>query len=260
MSGRSSFVAVLLALGVVLGQPAPAAAQSSQPLTLRGHQQWLRVYGTRGRPPLVVASGDGGWMHLAPQVAEFLAAQGFLVIGFDARAYLASFTSGTRTLDAGDEPADFAALAAVAAAMGDGHRPLLIGISEGAGLSLLAATSPVTRQAIAGVVALGLPRFSELGWRWRDSLIYVTHGVPNEPTFDALEIIGKAAPSPVAAIHSTHDEFVALAEVRRVMAAAGEPHRLWVVESGDHRFSDSQPEFHRRLLEAIAWVQANGVR
>jgi type IV secretory pathway VirJ component len=28
-----------------------------------------------------VSSGDGGWIHLAPHVAEVLAAKGFFVVG-----------------------------------------------------------------------------------------------------------------------------------------------------------------------------------
>lgn len=59
---------------------------------------------------------------------------------------------------------------------------------------------------------------------------------------------------PLGAIHSTRDEFVALPEVQRVLDAANEPKRLWVVKAADHRFSDNLPEFNQRLLEAIDWV------
>jgi len=62
------------------------------------------------------------------------------------------------------------------------------------------------------------------------------------------------APLPLAAIHSTHDEFVPLADVQRVVSAAHEPKRLWIVEAADHRFSDALPELDRRLVEALAWI------
>ena len=62
------------------------------------------------------------------------------------------------------------------------------------------------------------------------------------------------APLPLAAIHSTHDEFVPLADVQRIVSAAHEPKRLWIVEAADHRFSDALPELDRRLAEAIAWI------
>jgi fermentation-respiration switch protein FrsA (DUF1100 family) len=143
------------------------------------------------------------------------------------------------------------------ATRGSAVRPILIGVSEGAGLSVLAAVDPDMQRRIAGVVALGLPDRNELGWRWKDSLIYVTHGVPNEPTFSVSDLVGKLTPVPLAAIHSTSDEFVPESDVRKLMARANEPKRLWMVTASDHRFSGNVPEFDRRLLESIEWVTQN---
>jgi len=131
-------------------------------------------------------------------------------------------------------------------------------VSEGAGLSALAATAPELQSRVAGVVALGLPDQNELGWRWRDSIIYLTKKTPNEPTFSAREVVGRVSPVPLAAIHSTHDEFVPLPEIRDILAQAREPKQLWVVEAADHRFSGNQPELQRRLKEAIAWIESRG--
>ena len=69
------------------------AAQSTDTLSLRGRAQVLRIYGPSGGQPIIVSSGDGGWIHLGPLVAEVLAARGYFVVGFDVKAYLASFTS-----------------------------------------------------------------------------------------------------------------------------------------------------------------------
>jgi pimeloyl-ACP methyl ester carboxylesterase len=239
--------------------PGDAAPRDTDTVDIRGHAQFLHLYGTRGAPPVVVSSGDGGWIHLAPQVAEVLAAKGFFVVGFDAKAYLESFTSGTATVRPEDEPGDYKVLADYAA-RGATQRPILIGVSEGAGLSVLAATDPRTKHAIAGVICLGLPNLNELGWRWRDSLIYLTHGVPNEPTFKSEAIVGRVSPTPIAAIHSTHDEFVPLTEVQRVLEAAHEPKRLWVVPASNHRFSDNPAEFDQRLIDAIAWIRGHAVQ
>jgi len=123
----------------------------------------------------------------------------------------------------------------------------------------MAATDPATRAAISGVVGLGLPDINELGWRWNDALIYLTHGVPHEPTFSAASLATRVAPAPLAAIHSTQDEFVPLTEVRRIMAAAQEPKRLWVVNASDHRFSDNLRELDERLFEALDWVRLHAM-
>ena len=231
-----------------------ASAQATDTVTIRGHAQSLRIYGTRGNSPVVVSSGDGGWMHLGPHVAELLAAKGFFVVGFDVKAYLSSFTSGKSALRAEDEPGDYRILAEFAA-RGSAQKPILVGVSEGAGLSVLAATDPRTKEMVDGVVGLGLPDINELGWRWKDALIYVTHGVPKEPTFSTAGIVDRVSTTPLAVIHSTRDEFVPLAEVQKVVDAAKEPKKLWVVKASNHRFSDNLPEFDRRLLEALAWVR-----
>ena len=135
------------------------------------------------------------------------------------KSYLSSFTSQRSTLRPEEEPADYRALTDVANKR-TGRKPILIGVSEGAGLSVLAATDAATKAEIIGVIGLGLPDINELAWRWKDSLIYLTHQAPNEPSFSAAAIVDRVAPLPLGAIHSTHDEFVPVADVERVLKAA----------------------------------------
>jgi dienelactone hydrolase len=244
-----------LALLAMLGA-APrlaSAAAATDTLLLRGCPQVLHLYGTRGGPAVVVSSGDGGWVHLGPDVAAFLAAEGYFVVGFDAKAYLSGFTSRSGPLHPEDVPGDYQALVDYAA-RGSSARPLLVGVSEGAGLSVLAAAGPALKERVAGVVALGLPDKNELAWRFRDSIIYVTKKTPNEPTFSAREHASDVAPLPFAAIHATHDEFVPVPEIEAIVGEAREPKRLWLVEAADHKFSGSREELWRRLSEAIAWI------
>ncbi len=252
--GSSGRVALVLAsLFGILGT-ASAESPRTETLKIRGRDQTLRLYGSRSAPTAVVASGDGGWVHLGPYVAEYLAGQGYFVVGFDSKAYLTAFTKDGRTLTTRDVPGDFRLL--VEAAVNDAaERPVLIGVSEGAALAVLAATDEPVKSRVAGVLALGLPEKAELGWRFRDSVIYVTKGVPKEPLFDTTEVVGKLAPLPLVAIHSSQDEFVPLDEVRRVMERALEPKQLWVIEARNHRFTGNEPELKRKLLEAIAWIK-----
>ena len=254
--------AVLFGVFLLLATFTPggdAVLQSRETITIRGHDQSLHLYGNRQGNPVIVSSGDGGWIHLGPHVADVLGAHGFFVVGFDVKAYLSTFTSGRTTLRSEEEPGDYRVLAEFTQ-RATGRRPILIGVSEGAGHSVLAATDPATKAAIAGVIGLGLPDVNELGWRWKDMLIYITHRPPNEPSFSAAAVVNRVAPLPLAIIHSSHDEFVPVAEVERVFAKANEPKRLWVIDAGNHRFSGAVDEFDRRLLEAVAWVQARSPR
>ncbi len=245
----------IVLMSVLLPLAAGAASPARETLTIRGQEQSLLVYGTRGGRVAVVASGDGGWIHLGPSVAEFLSSKGYFVVGLDSKAYLSSFTKGDKTLSTTDVPGDFAALVDYAS-KGASAPPVLFGVSEGAALAVLAATGDATKSKVAGVVGLGLPDQAELGWRFRDSIIYVTKGVPKEPLFSTAEVVGKVAPLPVVAIHSTKDEFVSVDEVKRVMSRALEPKQLWLIEAENHRFGGKEQDLNQKLLEAIAWIEA----
>lgn len=245
--------------GLLIGLASPALAQSTAGFTLRGKTLTLHLYGPMNGAPVIVASGDGGWVHLGPHVADILARAGHFVVGVDSKQYLSAFTAGTTTLRPEDVPRDFQALINYAAR--SAHvKPVLVGVSEGAGLSVLAATAPSVRAMVGGIIALGLPDRNELGWRWKDAVIYITKGVPDEPTFSVASLIERVAPLPLAAIHATGDEFVPVADIQRMMARAAEPKRLWIIKASNHRFSDNEREFDRRLAEALEWVRANPPR
>lgn len=242
-------LAALLIAGVC-----PSYAETRDMVTIRGQQQRVYLYGSRGGDPVVVSSGDGGWIHLGVHVAEVLAAHGYFVVGFDARAYLSGFTGGGSRLQPSDVPGDYQVLTDYAA-RGSTKKPILIGVSEGAGLSVLAASDAAAKRAIAGVIGLGLPDVNELGWRWRDSVIYLTHGTPNEPSFHVTTLVDHLAPTPLVDIQSTRDEFVPLTEAQHIFERASQPKQLWVVPAEDHRFSGNLGGFDQRLLEAVSWVR-----
>ena len=130
---RRTWTALLVTASCGVTMTSAAWAQARESVTIRGQDQSLHVYGTRGGMPVIVSSGDGGWMHLAPHVAEVLAAKGFFVVGFDVKAYLERFTAGRTTLRPEDEPGDYKVLADFAA-RGASQKPILIGVSEGRGV------------------------------------------------------------------------------------------------------------------------------
>ena len=93
----AALASAVTASAVLSAGPAqPIQPPQTQTVSIRGRDQALHLYGTRGGRPVIVSSGDGGWIHLAPHVAHVLSENGFFVVGFDAKAYLESFTSGTR--------------------------------------------------------------------------------------------------------------------------------------------------------------------
>jgi alpha-beta hydrolase superfamily lysophospholipase len=254
---KSAALAAFLAVTATCLEPSAlqsAFGETAAPLAVRGHVQPLHVYGQRGGVPVVLMSGDGGWIHLAPHVATLLASRGYFVVGLDARHYLESFTTTGTTLSKADIPLDVAAVVHWAAE-GGSARPVLAGVSEGAALAVLAATDPSVQHATSGVMSMGLPTVAELAWRWTDSWIYLSHGVPNEPLFGVTDVIDRVAPLPLVAIYATHDEYVSTDDARRLVAKAGEPKQLWIVPASNHRFSDNEPELDRHVLDAMVWIR-----
>ncbi len=237
-------------MGLVLA----VSVQAQEALSLRGKQQQLHLYGEKGAAPIILSSGDLGWAGLVVYVAEFLATRGYYVIGFNSKAYLVSFTSGSQTLAPEDVPEDYRTLIEYAA-KGAPAKPVLAGISEGAGLSVLASTRREVKESVQGILGLGLPDQNELGWKWQDFTIWITKKVPNEPSFMIEDIIARVSPCPLAEIHSTHDEFLPLDKAKAMFARAGDPKKMWVIEASNHRFSDNRNELNRCILEALDWIK-----
>jgi len=127
-------------------------------------------------------------------------------------------------------------------------------VSEGAGLSVIAAADPSVKPHVDGVVAIGLGDRNELAWHWADSVIYITKGVPNEPLFHASGYVPRVAPVPLAFVQSTRDEFVPPAEADWLQRLAGPTAHTWKVNAADHRFSDNLPGFDAQLARALAWL------
>ncbi|HTM02362.1 MAG TPA: AcvB/VirJ family lysyl-phosphatidylglycerol hydrolase [Vicinamibacterales bacterium] len=244
-------LAMLLPLAPSSGTRAPAATAGQTAIVLAGHAQKLHLYGPPDGTPVIVSSGDGGWMHLAPHMAEALAVHGYFVIGFDAKAYLAAGTTASTTLTPADIERDYGTLLGTFASA---RRAVLAGVSEGAGLSVMAAAAAANKPHVAGVVAVSLGDRNELGWRWKDSIIYVTKGVPNEPLFSATALMPLVTPIPLAIIRATHDEFVPRLESDRLIAAAASPSHAWTVTASDHRFSDNEAGFDATMAAAFAWI------
>ena len=240
---------------VLLALPPSCSSQSQTGISIRGKLQELVLYGTRGNPPILLSSGDLGWAGLVTHVAEFLSGRGYFIVGVNSKAYLSSFTTKTSALNPQDVPRDYQALIDFAR-QGSVGKPVLVGISEGAGLSVLAATEASVKTGISGILALGLPDQNELGWKWQDFTIWVTKRVPNEPSFMVEDIIQRVSPIPLAEIHSSHDEFLPLEQAKSMFSRAGEPKRMWVIEAANHRFSNNRDELDLRMTEALRWIKA----
>ena len=123
------------------------------------------------------------------------------------REYLSVFTTKAGYLTPADIQADFAELSRFLRARGLLVPPtVLSGVSEGAGIAVVAAAGTANHEWVSGVITLGLPEISEIAWRWSDFTSWITKKDADEPSVKATEFLASVSPIPLVMIQSTHDE------------------------------------------------------
>ena len=252
-------VRTLLALALALATAVAADASSSEKLdaSVRGQKLTLALYRPSGRPQgtIVIGSGDVGWVGLAVTVAEEFSAAGYAVVGINVRQYLAAFTTASSHLQPGDVPGDYRLLVDAARSRLELPRPLVLaGVSEGAGLAVLAAADARTHEWADGVVTMGLPATAELAWRWSDIASWITKRDMDEPSFSAFDYVPRVAPLPLYMIQSRKDEYVPASDYERFAAIAREPKKQVLIDASNHRFTDRRADLHRAIADGLAWI------
>ena len=252
---------VLLTMLALVAAAVPAAAAEGIPVQIRGKTVTLEWYppapGTPSKGTVLIGSGDVGWVGLAVEVAEWLSREGYGVAGINVREYLSSFTSHGEHVTTAQVPADYALMAKALRDRGVFVQPVVLsGVSEGAALAVLAASSAENHAWINGVITMGLPVTAELAWRWTDFTAWITKKDAAEPSFDARQFVPGVAPVPLWMIQSTKDEYVAEADYRTFERLAKEPKRLVLIPAGNHRFTDKKPELKSQILAGLAWMRS----
>ena len=149
--------------------PIPNDIQTRFDKTVQIDSRPLKVHLVRPRVAvskvlILYATGDGGWLGMDKQLAEWMGSWGYTVAGFSSRSYLKNlgYLPGTATprrlqLDferiiqtaenALDLPAD--------------SRVILVGLSRGASFSVIAAGEPELQSRLNGVLAIALTEKEE---------------------------------------------------------------------------------------------------
>jgi alpha-beta hydrolase superfamily lysophospholipase len=204
-----------------------------------------------------MASGDVGWVGLSVTMSNVLVAKGYVVAGLSSREYIGGFTDGPRHLSVDNVPPDFRAIRDCLRRERLLTAPVVLsGVSEGAALSLLAASNGENHTWVDGLLTMGIPETAELAWRWKDIASWIRKTDPNEPSFPPYNYVAGVSPVPFAMIQSTRDEYVSKSTYERGYASAGEPKKLILIDAANHRFTDRQPALQARYLEALDWIRS----
>lgn len=199
--------------------------------------------------------GDGGWRGTAIAIARTISGWGYEVYGFDTRRYLESFSEGGAALSTPELAADIRDLAARIA--GDSRRKvILVGWSQGAGMAIAAASGTHSKEAIQGIVTLGLPESAVLGWDWKATVAVLARREPDQPAFRLKPLLAGVAPVPVWMIHGSADEYTAAETARGLFASASEPKRMTEIPGANHRFDGRRDELFRSLKGGLEWISS----
>jgi pimeloyl-ACP methyl ester carboxylesterase len=208
---------------------------------------------TATRPLLVFATGDGGMHRKDLDTYRHLAALGDPIVGFDARDYVKHLGHSTPTTTPERLAQDYSEIIGRArTVLGlDAHCPVvLVGVSRGAGLSVVAAGQ--LRDSISGVIAVALTQEEEyVRWYRHLPLPHETHAAVMVNVYEYLEELGNL---PVAVIQSTHDHYLPAAKAREQFGP-DTPHRwLQAIDASNHNFSDARTEMYEAIRSALQWV------
>lgn len=209
-------------------------------ILLHGHALRLHMVNADDPRPLVVyATGDGGWHRKDADLFKHIAALGLPAVGFDARDYVTHL--GAPTVSEADLAADYARMIARAK---DGmripaERPVvLLGVSRGAGLAVIAADEGGLGAPVAGVLAVALTAEEE----------FVT-GQP-EP-YEDLPRLGDI---PVAVVQSTRDGYLP-SDAARGLFGPDTPYRWFqAVQARNHSFGGARPQLYLAVRRALTWL------
>ena len=265
MASRRACVAAITLIGLTCGSGCgalgtrPATSPADPPIpdrfvTLNGHD--LRLHFSRGtpspeRPLLVYATGDGGWHRKDLAAYRRLVSFGYPTVGFDARDYVTHLGEGETTTPA-RLAADYERIietARSALQLPARRAVVLVGISRGAGLSVVAAGQRALLPSISGVLAVALTKEEEYVMAppldRRDGTTQVVE------VYDSLQ---QLANIPIAVVQSTRDDYLP-APRARALFGPDTPYRwLQPIEASNHSFGGARTELYDAMARALTWI------
>jgi hypothetical protein len=263
---RASIVlalAVTLAAGCTLYpsvETIPGLLEFDRTIVLNEHGQSLHFAippGPPRGPLLIYATGDAGWRFKDLALYHAIVSWGRPVAGFSAREYVTHFGTDTTTPERLGR--DYLAIITMARAelhLPPHHPVILVGVSRGAGLSVVAAGERAVRDQLSGVLAIALTREEEYVHGRRltpDARVLLD---PEETSMvQVYEYLPRLGLLPISIVQSTHDEYLPANEARALFGPDTDQRRLDAVAARDHNFSDARQVMYVAAHDALTWIE-----
>ena len=260
----SLLLAVCAALtGACALHTAQAVTQVNPPVAdrtilINGHELRLHFsWGTPGvtHPLLVYATGDGGWHRKDVAAYKHLVSAGHPTVGFDAHDYVTHLGHRDSTTPA-RLAADYERIIMTAKEtlrLPADYPVVLVGVSRGAGLSVVAAGQRGLRPSIAGVLAVALTKEEE--YVKRLGRLRRRGRPPTGPEMvEVYDYLPRLGAMPIAVVQSTRDNYLPAAAARKLFGPDN-PHRWFQpIEAGNHSFSGARPQLYEAIDRSLTWI------
>jgi hypothetical protein len=214
-----------------------------------------------GTPLLFYATGDGGWRGKDFDTYRRLIRWGYPVAGFSAPSYLShlGFVSDTTT------PARLARdyqhlieFAKQVLNLPASTRTVLIGVSRGAGLAVVAAGRPELNVDLAGVLAVALTKEEEFVRQYQVKPGLTPADMPTRELveFQTYKYLDRLRAVPLVVIQSTGDNYLPAASARKLFGPDTDLRRFVSVQSRDHSFAGAREALYSQMADALTWMSA----
>jgi hypothetical protein len=207
----------------------------------------------RRRELLVYATGDGGWRGKDRDVFNQLESWGYATAAFSAPEYLKHLPGDDGTTTPARLALDFAHIVDVARAalqMPDSLPVVLVGVSRGAGLVVVAAGQPGLQPELGGVVAMALTREEE----------YVHRRLVPDVALELYTYLPRLGDVPLSVIQSTRDNYLPADDARELFGHDTPVRRFHAIDARNHSFGGARPELYATLRSSLDWVDRLGRR
>jgi pimeloyl-ACP methyl ester carboxylesterase len=212
-----------------------------------------------GMPLLFYATGDGGWRGKDVDAYRRLIRWGYPVAGFSAPSYLShlGFVSGTTT------PARLAGdyqrlieFAKQVLNLPASTRTVLVGVSRGAGLAVVAAGRRELNVQLAGVLAVALTKEEEFVRQYQVKPGLTPADMPTRELveFQTYEYLDRLRALPLVVIQSTGDNYLPAASARTLFGPDTDLRRFVSIESRDHSFDGAREALYVQMADALTWM------
>jgi hypothetical protein len=253
---------VLFALGAqaCAAHLPPASRPFDRTLTINAHRLKLHFANgesSRKAPLLLYTTGDGGWVRKDLALYREIVSWGYPTAGFSAPDYLEHLRGAEGTTTPGALGRDYAQIIAFAETnlhVERGTPVVLIGVSRGAGLEVVAAGQPRVRGQLSGVVAVALTKEEEYV-RWFGRRLPLVRRPSQRVMLEVYDYLPLLGSLPVAVVQSTRDQFLPAAAAARLFGPESPTRRFRAIVAHNHSFGGAREEMYLAAREAFEWVK-----